>query len=287
MLGFLATPPDIRQPVIIEDDRGGLVDLYERTVIRYNLENRRVEIRGSCRSACTLALGVKNVCVAKGAQVRWHHAYNSYTGATRADITRRMLSQIPLRIAQAVGPYIAVNYNDRATLNYAELIKLGVSDCDDNKATIQATVTMTPSTSMANETIPQQMPGHGWSKGAATQVGTNPAELTSANTATSEADLLEQKKQEFDLAYIEALNISARQNGMPATIRNCDGHRCEDIAAFYDRKGQYVELHKSVHSDNRVICRLTGAGLFEDNYSCTNWLTGQKLSYHWSRDPIY
>ena len=71
MLGFLTPPPDIRQPVIVERDSGGLVSSYQKAVIQYNLENRRVEIRGSCNSACTLALGVKNVCVGKGAIIRW------------------------------------------------------------------------------------------------------------------------------------------------------------------------------------------------------------------------
>jgi hypothetical protein len=287
MLGFLATPPEIHQPVIIQEDRGGLVDLYERTVIRYNLENRRVEIRGSCHSACTLALGVKNVCVGKGAKIRWHHAYNSFTGETRADVTRRMLSEIPFKIAQTVEPYISVSYNDKATLNYTQLVQLGVPDCDGYNPTVQANVTTGPSTPKATEAIPQQMLGPGWNKSAATQAVPYPTTTNSTTTATSEIDLTEQKKQEFEVAYGDALTISTKQNGAPATLRNCDSRRCEDIAAYYDRKGQYVELHKSLNSDNRVICRLSRAGLFEDDYSCTNWLTGQKLAYHWSRDPIY
>jgi hypothetical protein len=287
MLGFLTPPPDIRQPVIILDDRGGLVDVYQRNMIKYNLENRRVEIRGSCRSACTLALGVKNVCVGKGAQVRWHHAYNSYTGDARADVTQQMLSQIPFKIAQTVGPYISVSYNDKATLSYSQLIQLGIPDCDSSNTTVQASITTAPQAQISSEPKREQAPSvtsNSTGSGQTPNAGNTP---TLANSPIAEVDPIEQKKLEFDSAYKVALDISTKQYGAPATLRNCDGRRCEDIAAYYDRKGQYVELHKSLNTDNRVICRLSREGLFEDEYACTNWMTGQKLAYHWSRDPLY
>jgi hypothetical protein len=287
MLGFLTPPPDIRQPVIVERDSGGLVSSYQKAVIQYNLENRRVEIRGSCNSACTLALGVKNVCVGKDAIIRWHHAYDQSTGIRRADITREMLSQIPFTVAQRVGPYISVDYNDHTTLNYAQLLQLGIADCDGYNPTVQASVTTPAPAQKTADVPPQQMLGPAWKVTASVQYtpASAPPDLT--NSAVTEPDPTEQKKREFDVAYGDAITISSRQNGAPATLRNCDQRRCEDIAAYYDRKGQYVELHKSLNSDNRVICRLSREGILEDDYSCTNWLTGQKLAYHWSRDPLY
>ncbi len=287
MLGFLTPPPDIRQPVIIEQDRGGLVAVYQKAVMQYNSENRRVEIRGACNSACTLALGVKNVCVGKDAIIRWHHAYDQSTGISRSDVTREMLSQIPFKVAQRVGPYITVNYNEHTTLNYAQLLQLGIADCDGYNPTVQASVTPLPSGQKTGEAIPQQMLGPGW------KVTTSVPYPASTNTTAlpdqtaPELDPIEQKKREFDVAYGDAIAISAKQSGTPATLRNCDQRRCEDIAAYYGRKGQYVELHKSLNSDNRVICRLSREGILEDDYSCTNWMTGQRLAYHWSRDPLY
>ena len=287
MLGFLTPPPDIRQPVIIEQDRGGLVAVYQKAVMQYNSENRRVEIRGSCNSACTLALGVKNVCVGKGAIIRWHHAYDSSTGIRRSDITREMLSQIPFKVAQRVGPYISVDYNEHTTLNYAQLLQLGIADCDGYNPTVQVSVTPLPPSQKTAEAIPQQMLGPGWKVTASVPYPASTNTTALPDQTAPELDPIEQKKREFDVAYGDAIAISAKQSGTPATLRNCDQRRCEDIAAYYDRKGQYVELHKSLNSDNRVICRLSREGIFEDDYSCTNWMTGQKLAYHWSRDPLY
>jgi len=287
MPGFLTPPPDIRQPVIIEHDRGGLVTAYQKAVIQYNLENRRIEIRGSCNSACTLALGVKNVCIGKDAIIRWHHAYEQSNGKPRYDVTRDMLSQIPFRIAQRVAPYISIDYNERTTLNYAQLLQLGIPDCDGYIATVQANVATPPSSQKIGELPPQQMLGPNWKVSASVRYTTFTAPSDLTNSTVPELDPTEQKKREFDVAYGDAVTISSRQNGAPATLRNCDQRRCEEIAAYYDRKGQYVELHKSLNSDNRVICRLSREGIFEDDYSCTNWLTGQKLAYRWSRDPLY
>jgi hypothetical protein len=130
MSAFLSPPPDVKQPVVIVNDGGGLVDQYERAAWRYRLEKRRVEIRGSCRSACTLALSVPNVCVGKNAVVKWHHAYNVDTHEPRYVITRSMLAQLPLRVWYQIYDKITINYNPDATLGYSQLVALGVADCD-------------------------------------------------------------------------------------------------------------------------------------------------------------
>jgi hypothetical protein len=74
MQDFLHTPLG-SAPVAIIEDGGGYVTEYQRKAQQYTFEGRRVEIRGSCRSACVLALSVPDVCVAPGAVVRAHHAY--------------------------------------------------------------------------------------------------------------------------------------------------------------------------------------------------------------------
>jgi len=286
MFGFLTPPPDIRQPVIVMEDHGGIVAKYQGAALRYNLENRRVEIRGRCSSACTLALGVKNVCVGKAAMLYWHHAFNEHDHATRYDITREMLSQIPFRVAQTVGPYISVDYNDKATLNYAQLLRLGIPDCDSYTQTVQASVTTMPPAPKSSDPLPSQAAtAQNNSPSIGNTVNVTPA--TVSNVEAAEIDQKEQRLLEFDATYNDALTISTRQHGVPAILKNCDARRCEEIAAYYDRRGHYVELHKSLNGKNRVICRLSREGLFEDDYKCLNWLTGQRLAYHWSREPLY
>ena len=93
MSPFLYPPPDIKQPVVIYNDGGGLVTKYFEQAYRYKMEGRRVEIRGSCRSACILALSVPNVCVSPAAEVKAHNAYEKYTGVRRPDVTEEMLAE--------------------------------------------------------------------------------------------------------------------------------------------------------------------------------------------------
>lgn len=65
-----AAPP--RDPVVITNDRGGNV---LATIGRRNdlaASGRPVEIRGYCRSACTLYLSLPNACLGPGAQVGFH-----------------------------------------------------------------------------------------------------------------------------------------------------------------------------------------------------------------------
>ena len=130
MTGFLCAPPDISQPVVITNDGGGVVENYAKIAIEYGLEKRRVEIRGSCRSACSLALGIPTVCVGPGAEVKFHHAYEAHSQKLRTDITDKMLKAIPPRVANQVRPYITVEYNKAATLDYNQLVVLGIKPCD-------------------------------------------------------------------------------------------------------------------------------------------------------------
>jgi hypothetical protein len=137
------TSPSSSGPVIITNDGGGVVTTYQDAVYRYNTQHRRVEIRGSCRSACTLALAVNNVCVASGAILKWHHAYNPATGAPVYSVTNDMMAMTPTKIRRLVEPNIGINYNPNATLNYQQLVALGVPDCAefrDHPTTYETTV---------------------------------------------------------------------------------------------------------------------------------------------------
>jgi hypothetical protein len=100
-------------------------------------------------------------------------------------------------------------------------------------------------------------------------------------------DLRAQKRIEFDETYAKALEVSKAQNrGLPALIKNCDSRRCEEILAFRDRNNYYVEMHRSLNSDSRALCRLTRPGLLNDEYLCKNYITGETHTYRWSRDPL-
>lgn len=132
MSPFLYPPPN-NAPVIIYEDGGGLVNKYIEQAHKYALENRRVEIRGSCRSACLLALSVPRVCVTQNVQVKAHHAYEEISGAVRTDITEKMLAELPRNIRERLDGKIQVHYNPSATLDYNDLRKLNIPDCKDQR----------------------------------------------------------------------------------------------------------------------------------------------------------
>jgi hypothetical protein len=129
--GIFINPPS-SGPIVIVNDGGGVVELYKNAAYRYSLEKRRIEIRGSCRSACTLALSVPTTCVAPGAVVKWHHAYLPTTGEPVYSVTKEMLDLTPRNIRRAVEPHIGINYNEGATLRYDDLVRLGVPDCNSS-----------------------------------------------------------------------------------------------------------------------------------------------------------
>ena len=133
MSPFLYPPPN-NAPVVIYEDGGGLVDKYMEQAYKYSLEGRRVEIRGSCRSACLLALSVPNVCITPEAVVKTHHAYEERTGVVREDMTNKMLAELPAKIRSELEGKIQKNYTAESTLDYAKLRRLNVPDCSSQRA---------------------------------------------------------------------------------------------------------------------------------------------------------
>ena len=128
-MGDFLHPPPGHAPVAIYEDGGGLVDQYRDAAWQYNMTGRQVKILGSCRSACILALSVKNVCVGPNAVVKAHMAYERDTHVLRHDITARMLDDLPAAISERLSGNITRSYNPKATLTYRELVSLGVRKC--------------------------------------------------------------------------------------------------------------------------------------------------------------
>lgn len=125
-------PIDMPPPppaIVITENGGGVVSQFMDRVDRYNREGREVRIMGSCRSACILYLGVKNVCVGPNAVIKAHEAYEPKTGASRPDVTLEMMNYIPVRVSARLWPYITTEYNSMTTLNAAQLNQLGVRKC--------------------------------------------------------------------------------------------------------------------------------------------------------------
>ncbi len=122
-MGYLSPPPS-PQPVVVYKDVGGLVSEYEAQTEVYRRENREVRLH-ECRSACTLALSLPNVCVYPDAQVKFHQAYNANTRETDLAVSAQLFDSYPAAVQGRLG-YLTRQYK---VLSGVELISLGMRNC--------------------------------------------------------------------------------------------------------------------------------------------------------------
>jgi hypothetical protein len=119
--------------VIVYKDVGGLVSDYEAQTEQYRRENREVRLH-ECRSACTLALSLPNVCVYPDAQVKFHQAYNEITREADLGVSSKLFASYPLAVQARLG-YLTREYR---VLSGTELIGLGMRNCNAPGATMIA-----------------------------------------------------------------------------------------------------------------------------------------------------
>jgi hypothetical protein len=113
-------------PVIIMKDVGGLVRDYQTQTEFYRLSNREVRLH-ECRSACTLALSLPNVCVYPNSLLKFHLAYNQRTKQSDYGVSQELFQSYPPAVQARLGG-LTRGYK---VLAGAELIKLGVRDCNE------------------------------------------------------------------------------------------------------------------------------------------------------------
>lgn len=57
---------------IVQSDRGGMLGQRSREIRKLRAAGQRVELRGTCLSACTMYLSLPNVCVSSSATFGFH-----------------------------------------------------------------------------------------------------------------------------------------------------------------------------------------------------------------------
>ena len=131
-MGYLSPPPS-PAPVIVYKDVGGLVTDYEARTEQYRQENREVRLH-ECRSACTLALSLPNVCVYPDAKVKFHQAYNEITRETDYGVSAKLFASYPAAVQARLG-YLTREYR---ILTGTDLIALGMRNCNGDSPTMIA-----------------------------------------------------------------------------------------------------------------------------------------------------
>lgn len=126
-MGYLAPPPDPAVPVVVHKDVGGLVTDYLARTDQYRRENREVRLH-ECRSACTLALSLPNVCVYPGSVLKFHKAYDWNTKVVDESVSAALFNSYPPAVQARLGTLTREYRN----LSGSELISLGVRNCHES-----------------------------------------------------------------------------------------------------------------------------------------------------------
>jgi len=149
-LGYLSPPP-MPAPVVVYKDVGGLVSDYEALTERYRRENREVRLH-ECRSACTLALSLPNVCVYPDAKVKFHQAYNAINREVDLGVSSQLFASYPAAVQARLG-HLTREYR---VLTGTELIALGMRNCEGGPTMIASRKQRAPSTSVASARLDGQ-----------------------------------------------------------------------------------------------------------------------------------
>jgi hypothetical protein len=132
-------PPPGDVPVIVTKDVGGYVDQYAAMTRLYAQTGREVRLH-ECRSACTLALSLPNVCVYPDSLLKFHKAYNPLTRAANDEVSDAMMAAYPAAVRERLGD-LTRTYK---VLTGSELIRLGIRDCNRPSGPVYAVARAKP-----------------------------------------------------------------------------------------------------------------------------------------------
>lgn len=115
-------------PVIVMKDVGGFVTDYENQTALYRASQREVRLH-ECRSACTLALSLPNVCVYPDSKLKFHLAYDPRNHEPNAEVSQQMFNSYPAAVRARLGTLTRAY----KVLSGSELIALGIRNCNAPK----------------------------------------------------------------------------------------------------------------------------------------------------------
>jgi hypothetical protein len=124
-------PPPFPAPVVVLKDVGGFVSEYQAQTARFRQEGREVRLH-ECRSACTLALSLPNVCVYPTSLLKFHKAYNANTRAVDEGVSQELFRSYPAAVQARLGGLT----REYRVLTGRELIGLGMRNCNASGAQV-------------------------------------------------------------------------------------------------------------------------------------------------------
>lgn len=118
--------------LVVQSDRGGLIGQRSQQISALRAVGQRVELRGTCLSACTMYLGLQNVCVSASASFGFHGPKRDRRPLTESEFnhfSKLMANNYrePLRSwFMSEGRYRTSGYFG---VSGSELIRIGYQEC--------------------------------------------------------------------------------------------------------------------------------------------------------------
>ena len=97
MLSLLTSVPALAVGSSTPYGRGGWFAQFDPIVQQYNQSGELFRIEGHCQSACTLFLGIRNVCIERSARLLFHAGHDRQRNIS-ASATSRMMSAYNARL---------------------------------------------------------------------------------------------------------------------------------------------------------------------------------------------
>lgn len=136
--GIIAMPGTVEaqtrsQSLIVQNDRGGLLNERIREIERLRRSRTPIEIRGGiCYSTCTLYLGLPNTCISPNTTFGFHGP-SSYGRALEPALFRRaseiISSHYPAPLKRWYMSEARYQINSVARVKGASIIEMGVRAC--------------------------------------------------------------------------------------------------------------------------------------------------------------
>jgi hypothetical protein len=108
--------------------KGGPFGPYEAKIAQENSSGELFRIQGTCKSACTMFLGIRNVCVERSAQLMFHAGWDH--GVITPAATARMTNTYNSALRQYVMSNHFMDTRDFHTIPGSVIInKFGYKEC--------------------------------------------------------------------------------------------------------------------------------------------------------------
>jgi len=129
ILSLLTSGPALAVGSSTPYGRGGWFEQFDPIVQQYNQSGEQFRIEGHCQSACTLFLGIRNVCIVRSASLLFHAGHDRQRNI-KASATNHLMSAYNSRLRA----YLTANHVMETlafhTISGSDMIaKFGYREC--------------------------------------------------------------------------------------------------------------------------------------------------------------